>query len=55
MDSKTLINNIREWLHLKKKTSIEGFSEPPIPAELFNADQLERHGITLALSQTLAT
>ena len=54
MDSKTLVDSMKEWLHLKKKASVEGFSEPPIPAELFNADQLERHGITLALSQTLS-
>src|SRR5690348_15018563 len=53
MDSKTLINSIQTWLHLKDKASIEGLAEPPMPAELFNADQLERHGITLALSQTL--
>ena len=52
MDSKTLINNIQEWLHLKSKASVEGQDEPPIPAELFTADQMERHGITLALSHT---
>ena len=53
MDSKTLINNIQQWLHLKSKAAVEGLTEPPIPAELFNADQMERYGITLALSHTL--
>jgi cyclic beta-1,2-glucan synthetase len=54
MDSKTLLNSIQEWLHLKTKTSVDGLTEPPLPAELFNADQMERHGITLALSHRLA-
>ena len=54
MDSKTLVNSIQEWLHLKSKVSVEDASLPPISAELFNADQLERHGITLALSHKLA-
>jgi len=54
MDSKQLINSIQEWLHLKSKASVEGLAEPPLPAELFNADQMERHGITLALSHTLS-
>ncbi|MDR3491405.1 MAG: glucoamylase family protein [Gammaproteobacteria bacterium] len=53
MDSKTLISSIQEWLHLKSKASAEGLIEPPIPSELFNADQMERHGVTLALSHTL--
>jgi cyclic beta-1,2-glucan synthetase len=52
MDSKTLINSIQEWLHLKNKASIDDLVEPPAP-ELFNADQMERHGITLALSHRL--
>jgi len=53
MDSKTLINRIQEWLHLKNKAMDEGLNKPPIPAELFNTDQMERYGITLALSHTL--
>ncbi len=53
MDSKTLINNIQEWLHLKHKATREGASPPPMPTELFTADQLERHGITLAISHEL--
>ena len=53
MDSKNLLDSIQEWLHLKTKASVEGLAEPPLPAELFNADQMERHGITLALSHTL--
>jgi cyclic beta-1,2-glucan synthetase len=53
MDSKPLINNIQQWLRLKSKTSVDNLAEPPIPAELFNADQMERHGITLALSHRL--
>lgn len=54
MDSKTLIETIQEWLHLKGKASIEGRIEPPIPVELFTADQMERYGITLALSHKLS-
>jgi len=53
MHYKNLINSIRQWLHLKSKASAEGIIEPPMPAELFNADQMERHGISLALSHTL--
>jgi cyclic beta-1,2-glucan synthetase len=53
MNSTSLIDSIQEWLHLKSKASVEGLAEPPIPAQLFNADQMERHGITLALSHTL--
>ncbi len=53
MDSKTLITSIQHWLHLKSHAAVEGLVEPPIPAELFNADQMERHGIALALSHTL--
>lgn len=53
MDSKTLFNSIQEWLHLKSKSLTEGLGEPPLPVELFNADQMERHGITLALSHSL--
>ena len=54
MEGKTLIDNIKQWLRLKSKTSAEEIIEAPIPAELFNADQLERHGITLAWSHRLA-
>jgi cyclic beta-1,2-glucan synthetase len=53
MDSKTLIDSIQEWLHLKSKAPLEAADEPLVPVELFNADQMERHGITLALSHTL--
>src|SRR5580692_2607600 len=53
MDSKALLDSIQQWLHLKNKASNEGLDEPPIPAELFNADQMERYGITLALSHSL--
>ncbi len=42
MDNKTLMSSIQEWLHLKSKVSTEGLAEPPIPAELFSADQMER-------------
>jgi cyclic beta-1,2-glucan synthetase len=54
MDSKTLIKSIQQWLHLKNKASRENLNEPPIPPELFNADQMERYAITLALSHTLS-
>lgn len=53
IDSKVLINSIQEWLHLKDKAADEGQREPPMPAELFSADQMERYGITLALSHEL--
>ncbi len=53
MDSNALINSIQEWLHLKSKAAVEGRTEPPLPAELFTADQMERFGITLALSHEL--
>src|SRR5665213_1920208 len=53
MDSKALISSIQQWLHLRSKTSFESLAEPPIPAEIFSADQMERHGITLALSHQL--
>ena len=53
MDSKTLIKNIQQWLHLKHKASREHLTPPPMPTELFNVDQMERHGITLALSHKL--
>ncbi len=53
MDSETLIRNIQQWLHLKKSSIKEGLTEPPFPAELFSAEQMERHGITLALSHEL--
>jgi cyclic beta-1,2-glucan synthetase len=55
MDSKTVMDSIQEWLHLKNKASMEGLVEPPLPVELFNADQMERHGITLALSHELSS
>lgn len=54
MDSKALITKIQDWLHLKRKAKVEGQTEPPIPAELFTADQMERYGITLALSHELS-
>ena len=53
MDTKTLLNKIQQWFHRKTDISVETLVEPPIPAELFNADQMERHGITLALSHKL--
>jgi cellobiose phosphorylase len=54
MDSKALVTKIQEWLHLKRTAKIEGQTEPPIPSELFTADQMERYGITLALSHELS-
>jgi len=54
MDRKSLIIQVQEWLHLKRNAEVEGhFTEPPMPAELFSADQMERYGITLALSHEL--
>lgn len=54
MDRKTLIIQVQQWLHLKRKAEVEGLAAaPPMPAELFSADQMERYGITLALSHHL--
>lgn len=54
MDIRTLIDSIKEWLHLKNKAAVEIVVEPPISAEIFSADQMERYGITLALSHKLS-
>lgn len=53
MDSKTLINNIQQWLRLRSKAADEGKEPPRIPAEIFSTNQMERYGITLALSHEL--
>ncbi len=53
MENKTLINSIQEWLHLTSKASAKDLVLPPMPEEIFTAEQLERHGIALALSHTL--
>lgn len=53
MDSKALINNIQEWLHLKDKANVEGLLEPPTSSEIFTADQMEQYGISLALTHEL--
>lgn len=53
MDSQALLNKIETWLHLKTKAVDEGVVPPPLPEELFSVDQMERHGITLALSHEL--
>src|SRR5262245_27999938 len=68
MTSKTLIKNIQHWLHLKTNhiagdlLEAEAKAEAPdeettlaAPPELFNVDQMERHGRLLALSHTLAS
>lgn len=54
MDSKSLLDSIQKWLHLKSKVKVEGAMPKILPAELFTADQMERHAITLALSHTLS-
>jgi cyclic beta-1,2-glucan synthetase len=53
MHIKTLLNSIQQWLHLKNKSSVDDFGKSALPAELFNTDQMERHGITLAFSHRL--
>lgn len=53
MGSRSLIDSIQEWLHLKTKSKQEGLDEPPMPVEIFSAEQMERYGITLALSHVL--
>ena len=53
MNSKALIRNIQKWFHRKGKTPVDDLDEPPILIELFNADQMERHIVTLALSHRL--
>ncbi len=53
IDSKTLISSIEEWFHSKSDPTAENLSDIPIPAEIFSSDQMERHGITLALSHEL--
>ncbi len=52
---KDLITRLRRWWHrFSKKTVASTQTEPPFRAELFNADQMERYGKTLALSHRLA-
>jgi cyclic beta-1,2-glucan synthetase len=53
MDYKILLNKIQRLFHRKIDVSVEMLAEPLIPPELFNADRMERHGITLALSHKL--
>lgn len=54
MDSSALINQIKKWLHLKSAASAAALTPPSMPAEIFTADQMERHGVTVALSHELA-
>jgi len=54
MDSTILIKNVKEWLRLKKEEPIDDLAFSSIPVELFNAEQMERHGATLALSHKLS-
>lgn len=53
ISSNTVIHHIQKWLHLKSKASLEAKLPPAIPVEIFSADQMERYGITLAMSHTL--
>lgn len=52
MGKKLMIDNIQEWLQLKNKAD-EDLGEPEMIAELFSAEQMERYGVTLALSHRL--
>jgi len=55
MDIVTIvIHNIQNWLHRQYLGSVEDPSEPTLPVELLNADQLERFATTLAMSHELA-
>ena len=54
MHGKTLIKNLKKWLHPKTRSSVEGPRKPSLRATaLFHADQLERHSVTLASSHEL--
>jgi len=53
MDSKSVVNSIQQWLHLNHKDMPTDSDNPPLPAELFTAEQMERYGIGLAMSHTL--
>ncbi len=44
---------MQKWFRLKRNATDEGFFERTMPRELFTADQIERYGITLALSHHL--
>jgi cyclic beta-1,2-glucan synthetase len=53
MDSKTLIGNLQEWLHLKNHTMDDTAAVATLPPELFSTDQMESHGFTLAMAHEL--
>jgi cyclic beta-1,2-glucan synthetase len=53
MDSKTLISNLQEWLHLKNNSVNEATVGGSPTPELFSTDQMESHGVTLAMSHEL--
>ena len=48
-----LVTKIEEWLQVKTTLPDETIETAPLLEELFSADQMERHGITLALSHEL--
>ena len=54
---KTLFNHLLQWRSERQRAGTlrgRASEEPPLRAELFSADQMERHGRTLALSHRLA-
>ena len=56
-DSKTIFGSLLQWrsrLHRAGALRTHAREEPPLRAELFSADQMERHGRTLADSHQLA-
>jgi cyclic beta-1,2-glucan synthetase len=53
MDSKTLIGNLQEWLHLKNHAPDDAVAVATLPPELFSTDQMESHGFTLAMAHEL--
>lgn len=55
MDGKKIIAYIKRRLGLNNPERIANFDISSIPDELFSADQMERHGINLALSHVLST
>ncbi len=53
MDIKTLTSSIQKWLNRNSPELNDNLADNPIPTELFTVDQLERHGVLLALSHKL--
>jgi hypothetical protein len=57
LSSKTISSMLpRLWAHLRGNDLTQKFAcfEPPLRAELFSADQMEKHGMTLASSHLVS-